>query len=204
MEDTTPLEKIADQHRAEILGVAASVIRGAVRGCSDDADLDRFALDEPWASVHLDGAFVSLYAGDVLRSCRGSLESGVPLRKSLVRAAESACHDFRFAPLDPKELDGLTIGVALLYDRVIVDTEPARRAEAVVVGEHGIILSSGTRSGLLLPVVGRRYGWTADEFLDATCKKADLARGAWRYDDVVMETFKAVELEGDFAELTER
>ena len=201
MEETNALEKIADQHRAEVLGLAASVIRGAVRGCTDELDLERFAFDEAWACMHLDGAFVSLYAGDVLRSCRGSLESGVPLNKCLVRAAESACEDYRFAPLDLAELDGLTICVSLLYDRVVVENEPMQRAEAVIVGQHGIILASGTRSGLLLPVVGRRYGWSAEEFLDATCKKADLARGAWRYDDVVMETFKAVELEGRFAEV---
>ena len=200
MEDSNPLEKIAEQHRTDILRVAATVIEGVVHGRRAERDVAPGALDEAWASARLDGVFVSLYAGDVLRSCRGSLDSASSIVPSVIRAAENACSDHRFAPLDPDELDGLTIGVSLLYDRTAVETEPARRDDAVVIGRHGIILSSGTRSGLLLPVVGRRYGWTAVEFLDATCRKADLARGAWRYDDVVMEVFKAVELEGEFAE----
>ena len=52
--------------------------------------------------------------------------------------------------------------------------------EAVDVGTHGLIVEQGLRRGLLLPQVASEHGWDSETFLDHTCLKAGLPRGAWR------------------------
>ena len=52
----------------------------------------------------------------------------------------------------------------------------------VKVGVHGLIVSRGDRSGLLLPQVAMDHGWDATTFLDQTCVKAGLPKGSWRQD----------------------
>jgi AMMECR1 domain-containing protein len=43
-----------------------------------------------------------------------------------------------------------------------------------------LIVSQGARRGLLLPQVAIERGWSSERFLEETCSKAGLARGAWR------------------------
>jgi uncharacterized protein (TIGR00296 family) len=52
--------------------------------------------------------------------------------------------------------------------------------EAIVPGRHGLIVTQGSRRGLLLPQVAEEYGWDALTFLAQTCVKAGLAADAWK------------------------
>ena len=56
----------------------------------------------------------------------------------------------------------------------------ARRAGAFEVGRHGLVISQGGLRGLLLPQVAVEWGWTRDEFLSHTCRKAGLPHDAWQ------------------------
>ena len=42
-------------------------------------------------------------------------------------------------------------------------------------------LLKGMRRGLLLPQVATEWGWTSDQFLRQTCRKAGLADDAWQH-----------------------
>ncbi len=44
----------------------------------------------------------------------------------------------------------------------------------ILVGRDGLIIERGQFRGLLLPQVAERYGWTPEEFLDQTCRKAGM------------------------------
>ena len=62
--------------------------------------------------------------------------------------------------------------------------------EAVEVGRHGLVISEGARRGLLLPQVAVENGWNRETFLEQTCRKAGLPRGAWRK-NATIEAFTA-------------
>jgi uncharacterized protein (TIGR00296 family) len=53
--------------------------------------------------------------------------------------------------------------------------------EEIVIGKHGLVVSQGSRRGLLLPQVPVEWNWEAQTFLAQTCLKAGLAADAWRY-----------------------
>ena len=51
----------------------------------------------------------------------------------------------------------------------------------VQVGTHGLIVTAGSRRGLLLPQVPVEWGWDRETFLAQTCIKAGLAPDAWQH-----------------------
>jgi AmmeMemoRadiSam system protein A len=135
------------------------------------------------------GAFVTLRtrAAHELRGCVGFVEPRFALIETVARAAEAAAfHDGRFEPVRASELAGLVIDVSVLSP-----PQPIR-AEDVVVGRHGLILRHAGRSGLLLPQVPGELGWDREAFLEATCRKAGLASGAWKEAGAQLLGFTAV------------
>jgi AmmeMemoRadiSam system protein A len=134
------------------------------------------------------GAFVTLHersTGD-LRGCIGYIEPLFPLAETVTRAAlAAALHDRRFAPVTAAELPGLVIEISVLSP-----PQPIR-PDAIVVGRHGLIISAGGRSGLLLPQVATELGWDAETFLDQTCRKAGLPAGTWRRPETELLGFTA-------------
>ncbi len=73
----------------------------------------------------------------------------------------------------------------------ILSALSAARAEDVVLGQHGVVVTRGPRRGLLLPKVAVEQGWDRDKLLDETCAKAGLPPGAWAHDDTRLEIFTA-------------
>ncbi len=122
------------------------------------------------------GAFVSLHHHGDLRGCIGQSEPREPLGEVIVHCAGAAAlEDPRFTPVRPDELQALEIEVSVL-------TPPAPVADpsTIVVGCHGLIVSRDGRRGLLLPQVAVEWGWTREEFLAQTCRKAGLPPDAWQ------------------------
>jgi len=94
------------------------------------------------------GAFASLHIGNRLRGCIGTT---APTRRSvaweIVYNAVSACSaDPRFPPVCASELDSIEYSVDVLGE-----PEPIISASQLDVKRHGVIVSCGTRRGLLLP-----------------------------------------------------
>jgi len=52
--------------------------------------------------------------------------------------------------------------------------------EQVEVGKHGLLISRGSRRGLLLLQVAVHLEWDRERFLSETCRKANLEPDAWR------------------------
>jgi len=94
------------------------------------------------------GAFVSLKKQGELRGCIGTIE---PVRENLAEeiirnAVSAAVNDPRFEPLEPEELDELTISVDVLEK-----PEPVAGIEELDPEMYGVIVTSGHKRGLLLP-----------------------------------------------------
>jgi len=99
--------------------------------------------------------FVSVYVGDELRGCTGSVEACGPLLSEVGRrAAEAAGEDPRFRAIVPADYPALRVEISVL--------SPCTRVEGpeeVVPGRHGVVVRRGDRTGVLLPQVGQRQGW---------------------------------------------
>ncbi|MCX7983988.1 MAG: AmmeMemoRadiSam system protein A [Bacteroidetes bacterium] len=131
------------------------------------------------------GVFVTLKKAGELRGCIGFIESEMPLIEATQDAAlKAAREDPRFDPVTEDELDDLTIEISIL--------SPIKRIatiEEIEVGKHGLILEYGPFRGLLLPQVATEYGWSREQFLEHTARKAGLPPTAWKREGVHLYTF---------------
>jgi len=136
------------------------------------------------------GAFVSLHKspGHNLRGCIGRMTASLPLVDTVrLMAREAAFGDPRFPPLKKEELKDLHIEISALSPFVLCD-DP----KSVKVGVHGLYLTKGSRSGVLLPQVPVEQGWNLDEYLDYICVKAGLPPGSYEAPDAKLYTFTAI------------
>ena len=133
------------------------------------------AIDLPAAS----GVFVTIKRLGELRGCLGTLQCSRGLAEEVARcAADAASEDPRFPPVPAEELPDLTIEVSVLGPlEAIVPTDAA----AITVGRHGVVVEQGSHRGLVLPQVATEWGWTPDQLLRQTCRKAGLPDDAWQH-----------------------
>lgn len=177
-----PPNQIDTGQRRWLLGLARATIEARLAG---RALPDETPPEGPLTECR--GAFVTLTADGSLRGCIGHVVGIDPLWISVrANAVNAAFHDPRFSPVGPGELAGLTIEISAL-----TPLRPVAGPGEIVVGRDGIVIERGTARGLLLPQVGERYGWTAVEFLDQTCRKAGLRPGCWREPGVAISVFSA-------------
>lgn len=168
--------------RHSLLDIALASVRAAVAGREpDDPVPENPALHAPGA------AFVTLRVSGELRGCLGHLTAEQPLWLSVREmAAGAATRDDRFAPVAPAELNDLRIEISVL--------SPRRRIEGpkdLAVGRNGLYIRRGANSGLLLPQVATEHGWSIEEFLAQTCRKAGLPIEAWQDPATSIESFTA-------------
>ncbi|HNB52346.1 MAG TPA: AmmeMemoRadiSam system protein A [Anaerolineales bacterium] len=143
---------------------------------------DNPALLEPRA------VFVTLRvrANGDLRGCRGETQARHPLIESVaLMSVASATDDPRFSSVRAEEVPGLHIEINALTPLAPI------RPEAVEIGRHGLMIARGAYAGLLLPEVATRYGWDAETFLKAVCRKAGLRDNAWKASDAKLYGFEA-------------
>ncbi len=168
--------------RQYLMTLAKKAVAKAAKG-------ESFTPETPASKLLADqgAAFVTLKKDGHLRGCIGHVMARVPLFKCVADVARSATiHDSRFNPVTPEELENLSYEIS-----VLTAPEPIT-PEAVVVGVHGLIMSRGGRSGLLLPQVPVEWNWEREEFLEHTCRKAGLPRGCYKDPATKLESFKAI------------
>jgi len=136
------------------------------------------------------GVFTTLYLHGKLRGCVGYVVPVLPLHRAVFETARAAAsQDSRFAPVTPEEVHDLQVSLSILSPLFPIE------AGQVEIGKHGLVVSSGSRRGLLLPQVPVEHRWTREEFLEQTCRKAGLHLDAWK-SGATLEAFTA-EVFGD-------
>lgn len=170
----------SDDCRA-LLDLARRAISGAIiENRNPDFPAYAISLTEPA------GAFVTLHRGGQLRGCVGQVESPDPLVETIARAAiNAALHDPRFPAVGADEVGSLEIEISVL-------SPPAPIApDAILLGQHGLLIVNGENRGLLLPQVATERRWSSQWFLEETCAKAGLPRDAWRESSTRVLAFTA-------------
>ena len=150
--------------------------------------LDRKTPGVPdWATAEMKqnraGVFVSIHKDGKLRGCIGTF---LPTRECIAKeiisnAASASARDPRFDPIGPEELKWLEINVDVLST-----PEPIGGKEELDVKRYGVIVSSGSRRGLLLPDLDGVD--TVDEQVDIARRKA----GIREQDPITLERFEVV------------
>ena len=139
------------------------------------------------------GVFSTLRENGELKGCIGfplpeySLKEGIDI--SVVHAASK---DPRFPGLDSSDVENVCLELSVLTKPTDVEFNSLDElVSSVDVGRHGLIVSSGFKTGLLLPQVAVDNSWSAEEFLSAVCTKAGLDEDAWRERTLTFKTFEA-------------
>lgn len=150
------------------------------------------------------GVFVTLNRHNVppqmaLRGCIGFPLPIYPLVEATIKAAiYAAVDDPRFPPVQPEELDELTVEVSVLTPPEPVEGPPEERPKKIKVGRDGLLIEKGIYSGLLLPQVPVEWGWDEEEFLAQTCWKAGLPPDCWLDPDTKVYRFTAEIFEEEY------
>jgi AmmeMemoRadiSam system protein A len=174
--------QLTEDEKKQLLDLAREVITARLE--NRQARLPRFqgALLEPC------GAFVTLHHRGRLRGCIGQITPRLPLSGTVGRMAlEAAFHDPRFPSLSARDWGETDLEISVL--------SPLRRClslDEIEVGTHGLYLTLGSRSGLLLPQVAVEQGWDRETFLVQTCYKAGLPAEAYKSPEAVIEIFCAL------------
>ena len=174
-----------EQNRDKLLSLARQTV-AAYLNSQDPSSVDVSKLPE---ALRAQGAcFVTLENHEQLRGCIGNMTAIEPLYENVIHNAIAACRDHRFVhdPVTARELDELHIEISYLTPLKRV-TNP----DEIIVGPHGLVIERSRRRGVLLPQVAARYGWTREEFLAQTCRKAGLPLDAWKQADTKIYSFEA-------------
>jgi AmmeMemoRadiSam system protein A len=175
-------DQLNPQEQKTLLRIARETIGRKTRGDKPGkVEIPSESLERPC------GAFVSLHKHGQLRGCIGTFTSSRPLVNTVQEMAVSAsAQDPRFPPVGEDELEDVDIEISVLSPlREIKDVSE------IEVGRHGIYITKGFHSGVLLPQVAVEYGWDRDTFLEHTCIKAGLPPDTWKQAGVKIEIFEA-------------
>ena len=173
---------LQEEEKKALRRIALAAIEGKLKGV-------RSAPEEKLGSNLQEkrGAFVSLHKSGRLRGCIGQIVPTKPLQQTIADMAVAAAFDDpRFDPLTLREMKDLELEIS-----VLTPMERLKNPDEIEIGRHGLYLKKGFCSGLLLPQVAVEYGWDRNTFLEETCRKAGLSRGAWKEKGTEIYIFSA-------------
>lgn len=189
------LYELTEEQKSSIQRAAQFVVIATV--CRKQLTEEWLNILGPIANLHVMGMFTTLSRGSQLRGCCGFLGRPTMLKDALLSSAmRTAKEDTRMPAVSTSELVYLNLDVSVLASPVVLSVPAGQRMEYVQVGKHGLKITRGQQSGLLLPSVPVEQHWNVEEFLKGVCRKAGLPEAAWMEDDTLLETFEGVVIEG--------
>jgi MEMO1 family protein len=179
------LPKSSDLNRGE-QDLLLSIARKTLEACAATERIPEFTIKEKRLQEKR-GAFVTLTKKGQLRGCIGYVIPVAPLHKAVSDMAVAAStQDPRFQPVSGDEVKDVDIEISVLSPLRLI-----QNIDEIEVGNHGLYVVQGNRSGLLLPQVAAQYMWSKEEFLRQTCFKAGLPAHAWKDPATQIYTFSA-------------
>ena len=124
-----------------------------------------------------------------LRGCAGTPDSEDQLGHAIVEAAiAAASEDSCGSEVEPAELQSIRVSVCVVRSL----RETADPAGDLELGRHGVAVDAPEHSGWMYPTLPVEHGWSAEEYLARTCRKAGLPPDAWAHDAVAVTLFDGV------------
>lgn len=171
-------DKLTDDEKRTLLGLARQALEGGVRG-QKLTPLDLRSL--PPRLQACGASFVTLTINGDLRGCIGALEPYQPLVEDVrEHAIAAALQDFRFPVVCPEELTQIKLEISRLTVPVALDhCSPEDLLTKLRPGIDGVVLRDGSRRATFLPQVWEKLPDPAS-FLDFLCYKMGAAPDLWR------------------------
>jgi len=166
--------KLTDKDKKDLLSIARTSIERFVK------NRKKFEIEEKTIPSILKtpcGAFVTLKKYGNLRGCIGRFDASEPLYQVVQEMAiASSTQDYRFSPVELKEIPELEIEISVLTPMRHISS-----IDEIELGKHGIYIKKGNRSGTFLPQVATETGWTKEEFLGHCAQdKAGIGWNEWK------------------------
>ena len=176
MAGSSCIELTADERRCLLVIARQSVERGIAGEAAVTPADDSLppALHRPAA------VFVTLYQRQRLRGCIGSLEPEQSMAAAVADAARSAAlRDPRFPAVEPRELEDISLEIAVLsaLSPLFAETRDQLLA-SLQPGIDGLLLEDGNYRATFLPKVWTQLP-TPDEFFENLLLKAGLPAAHW-------------------------
>jgi len=178
----TKIYKLKEEEKKELLQIARSTLEEyATKNEIPPVNTHNGTLEKNAA------AFVTMKTQDGrLRGCIGTFSADTPLYQTVQNMTLAAAfQDPRFPPVREHETQDLLIEISVLSPRQEIS------AEEVEVGVHGLFVTRGHLSGVLLPQVPVELRWSRSTFLQEVCRKAGLPPDAYTLPDTKLEAFTA-------------
>ncbi|MBN1473983.1 MAG: AmmeMemoRadiSam system protein A [Syntrophaceae bacterium] len=174
--------EVTQKEKATLLEIVKKTVSSKV----NNKNMPKFTIESETLKEKR-GAFVTIKKHDHLRGCIGYIKAVKPLWETVQEMAIAAAfHDPRFPALKADELTDLSFEVSVL--------SPLKRIKDVSeieVGKHGLYITRGYNSGLLLPQVAVEHNLDRESFLRETCYKAGLSPQAWQEKETEIYIFSA-------------
>ena len=174
--------ELTQKEKATLLEIVKKTVSSKV----NDKNIPKFTIESETLKEKR-GAFVTIKKRDHLRGCIGYIRAVKPLWETVQEMAVAAAfHDPRFPALKFNELADLSFEVSVL--------SPLKRIKdisEIEVGKHGLYITRGYNSGLLLPQVAVEHNLNRESFLRETCCKAGLPPQAWQEKETEIYIFSA-------------
>ena len=150
-----------------------------------DRDLTAFPLTDGLKNAL--GVFVTLNKKGQLRGCIGHIIPRLPLYVGVIEnAINAASRDPRFDPVTADELKDIHIEISVMSPLMKVG-----KAEEIIVGRDGVVLTNGPYTGVFLPQVPVEWKWDRKTYLEQLGLKAGLDRDAWKRSNTELLRFTA-------------
>ena len=172
-------EKLTSEEKKTLLRLARQALESGVRG----QPLPPFDTSLLTPTLNVEGAsFVTLTVHGSLRGCIGALEPYQPLVDDVrEHAVAAAMEDYRFPPVQEKELADIEIEVSRLTFPVSLKyTDANDLITKLHPGVDGVILRDGVRRATFLPQVWEKIPEPA-EFLANLCYKMGASPDTWQH-----------------------
>jgi AmmeMemoRadiSam system protein A len=173
-----PEAHISDTDRTFLLSLARQSIENFANGASAP-HIDNKTLSP---KLQEQGAcFVTLTSRGYLRGCVGALEPYQSLAEDVCEhAVAAAFQDYRFPPVQVKELKDIEIEISYLTHPVPLKYEnPEDLPKLLRPSIDGVVLRDGGRRATFLPQVWEKIP-APEEFLEELCMKMGAPANLWR------------------------
>ncbi len=184
-------EKLTPKEQEILLTEARKALETIVKG----ERLEPLILNDYSDTLKEQGAsFVTLTINGQLRGCIGALEPYQPLIEDVrEHAIAAATQDYRFSPVNPKEISMIEIEISrLTKPQPVVYDHPLDIISKIRPGLDGVVLKDGIRRATFLPQVWEKIK-EPDEFLNHLCLKMGLPANTWRNKKIEVFTYQVEE-----------
>jgi uncharacterized protein len=186
-----PEQQLSEDDRTFLLKLARNTIVNYLNRTSKP-ELDPEKLSP--VLKELGASFVTLTYKGYLRGCVGALEPYQSLAEDVREHAEAAAfEDYRFPPVQPKEIEDIEIEISYLSrPKPLIYDQPAELPKFLRPNIDGVVLRDGIRRATFLPQVWEKIP-NPEDFLEELCMKMGAQPDLWRRKKLEVFTYQVEE-----------